>query len=423
MLSATPSFATEKSIVNNIVQLLDSQEFERAYALAVEQQEDWEGDPDFDYVFGIASRNTGHLNQAIFAFERVLQSRPFSKNARLGLAISYFELGNWDAAHRELTVLSTQAGLDENLLSQVAQYVDAIDRQRKRRDNPFYASARLGVGHDTNPNNGVEDEFVTIPSLGVVNLFDESIETSSLYSDLLLQARYVKQTDQHSGWRFAGSAQYAGYEDDVALDRTFMSASAAYFTQIAETDVSASVFYRPLWLDGDSLLNYYGVALTASTPLNRDFEIGADVTLASEDYEQLRGFDKDQLLGQVWLMRVFSNVSHRLAITLGTETAQNNQSFLDRDILGLGYRWRHRVDQQWEYQISLDYLDSEFQDINPLFDAIREDSFFSTDVSVIYVLNSQWALQSRLSYMRNDSELDLYEYQRLKFWLGATYEF
>ncbi len=423
MLSATPSYASQSEAVQQIMELLNQQSPDQAFALAIANQAELEGDPDFDYAFAVAAKQSGNLDQAVFAFERVLQLQPNAYDARFGLALSYYELGNLDAAKQELSVLQRALGTNSELSDAISTYLTTIDKQQKRREQHWVRHIRFGLGSDSNPNNGVEDEFITIPALGRISLFDESLENQSLYGDLQAQAAYVQPIDQHSSWQLGASILHAEYEDELALNRTFLTTNAGYKTRLNNIDVSGSVFYRPLWLDGDTLLDYYGVMLGASKPIEQRLIAGLSVVISSEDYDEFLGFDRDQLLANAWLQKVTENGLHRLEFQFGQEQASDNQAFLDRDLWGIGYQWRQRIDSNWEYSLSLDYLDSEYQGVHPLFAQTREDSFFSSDIELVYAMSEQWALISRFTYLQNDSEIDIYEYQRVKFWLGASYEF
>ena len=423
MLLATNVRAAQGDVSLDILTLLENKEVSSAYQLALDNLAEFEGDPKFDYAFGAAAKAKGELNIAVFAFERVLQVQPNAVDARLALAVSYYDLGNLDASEKELEVLKRFKINNANLSSTVNAYLSAIKVKRQQLENHWQSSLRTGVGVDSNPNNGIDDEFVTIPALGQIALFAESLENDSTYADFQGQFAYVKPVNQRSSWQVSGSISHTEFEDTLALDRTFLATNFAYRTQIKGFDISGSVFYRPLWLDGESILDYYGVTLTTSKQIDHGLTIGIDISGSQENYEELFGFDRDQWLTNTWVSLIKSGSSHRLNLRYGEEKADNNNDFLDRDILGIGYQWKQQFGRRWGYQLSLDYIDSEFQGINPLFVAVREDSFFSSDVEVRYALAERWRLMGRLSYINNDSDIAIYEYKRVNIWVGARYEF
>lgn len=52
-------------------QLIGAGQFEQAYQLAISNLTEWEGDTEFDFIYGIAAIESGSPNEAVFAFERV----------------------------------------------------------------------------------------------------------------------------------------------------------------------------------------------------------------------------------------------------------------------------------------------------------------------------------------------------------------
>ena len=59
------------------------------------------GNPDFDYLLGIAALDSGHGERAVFALERVLAVQPSNALARAEIARAYLFIGEKDTARRE----------------------------------------------------------------------------------------------------------------------------------------------------------------------------------------------------------------------------------------------------------------------------------------------------------------------------------
>lgn len=51
--------------------LITAGQYERALVLGDENLEEWEGDPEFDFLYGLAALEAGSPNDAVFALERV----------------------------------------------------------------------------------------------------------------------------------------------------------------------------------------------------------------------------------------------------------------------------------------------------------------------------------------------------------------
>ncbi|MES2664225.1 MAG: tetratricopeptide repeat protein, partial [Pseudomonadota bacterium] len=91
-------------LIDQLHTLMNAQDFERAYAVALSQSENHQGDAAFDFYFGWAALETGHPDQAVIALERTLMINPDQPRARLELARAYSQLHQWDLAEEQLAL-------------------------------------------------------------------------------------------------------------------------------------------------------------------------------------------------------------------------------------------------------------------------------------------------------------------------------
>ena len=411
------------STTEKILNLLKNQQIDKAFQLASQHADDYEGDSNFDLAFALAARAAGKYHQAVFAFERVLFVNPHSIDARFGLATTYYLLNNFKAANTELSLLSKYK-LSPQLSETVKQYVDAIAKKTLEANGYWRHWIRGGVGSDSNANNGSTDEFITLPQLGQVRLFDESREVKSSFYDIQGQTLYVKPLNQLSTWYVSTSLLHVGFSDKLALSKTFASFFTGYQTRIKSYDVNVSLFYRPLWLDSDNFLDYYGGKFGVTRKIWRDNTFGVDYSHSFEDYNQETLLNKQQSLVETWLEKPLYNGSHRFTLKLAKETADlSSNDFSGRDFWGLGYSLKQSINTLWNYKVSIDYLAGEHNAPDKVFNIVRDDKFIRAELDIGYQYNFQFRLLSKVSYLNNSSNLPLYEFSRYKFWFGLQYEF
>lgn len=92
--------AEDQSPVPAMEALVTQEQYQQAFALGQENLNEWEGDPDFDYIFGLAALESGDANDSFFALERVAATATDSglrALARLELARAYFVTNNLTA--------------------------------------------------------------------------------------------------------------------------------------------------------------------------------------------------------------------------------------------------------------------------------------------------------------------------------------
>ena len=105
------------------------------------------------------------------------------------------------------------------------------------------------------------------------------------------------------------------------------------------------------------------------------------------------------------------------------DSQQSRTNFNSRDYWGIGYRWQHLFGDDWMSSLSLDYLGGDHDEPHPLFEVVRDDNFQKAELELSYRVNPHWRLLAMLSYMRNDSNIAIYQYRRTRAMLGVRYAF
>ena len=124
------------------------------------------GQPDYDYLLGVAAIEAGHPARATLALERVLAVNPNHAAARLDMGRAYFALGDYDRAKVELEdVLAHDpppAARDT-----IERYLAAIQVRRRRAGAPRVTGyVEASIGHDSNVNAGVSQGTLFLPLFG-----------------------------------------------------------------------------------------------------------------------------------------------------------------------------------------------------------------------------------------------------------------
>lgn len=423
MQSAIAQQSEDAHEVADRILAMSQQSVQSALELAQQNAEQFEGDEQFDYAWGKAAQAVGDCQTAVFLFERVIQQAPAHIPARIALASCYLSLGNLDAANVEFSQLR-QLTNDSDVLEKLDNLINYAESLALKNEPGTTGYIGLNTGYDSNPNNGVDDEYVDTPLLGQIRLFPQSRANSSALLNTQAGLTFTNPIHQHASWFASANLDFSTFSQSDALSRGYLNLSAGYANRVSDINFSAQVFYRPVWLDGDSLLNYFGTVFRATKPVSSDIEVGADVLLTQLKYDQLTTLDRSQYIGSIWLSTpTFGGVS-RITLTGVDEPASDKQfDFHSRSGFNVGYRFLKQIDWQWAYQLSLEYGQTEFDSENPLFGVVREDDYFRLKLNSEYQLRTHWQLRGELSYSSNTSTLDIYEYDRSSVWIGVRYQF
>ncbi|MCW8956484.1 MAG: hypothetical protein OQL09_06345, partial [Gammaproteobacteria bacterium] len=177
-LLSVKTHAAETFNLQHLQSLFVSYQREAAYDYASQHVRQMEGNPYFDYFYGVSAIDTGHASVGVFALERVLLLHPKDHVARLELARGYFILEEYARSRQEFS--KVMAINPPAKVKQTAQaYLDNIRLKEARYRTTSNGYIELSMGTDSNVNGGANpDELV------LISLNEESLEQDDTFSSL-----------------------------------------------------------------------------------------------------------------------------------------------------------------------------------------------------------------------------------------------
>jgi tetratricopeptide (TPR) repeat protein len=174
---------------------------------------------DVLFRFATVASQTGDLEGAISALERMLLINPNLPRVRLELGVLYFRLGSYEIARTYLSAVLASASLPTEVRSRAEQFMAEIEKRRSA--SRFAGEVFAGVRYQSNANLG--------PANSVVRLFGQS---ANLNQSALGTA----------DWGVVGSMQLRHFydlqtQDKAALETQFTAYANRQF-QISAANVS-----------------------------------------------------------------------------------------------------------------------------------------------------------------------------------------
>lgn len=160
-------------------QLLAAGNPKQAYMLLLAEQGNLSGTPAFDYLLGVAALDSGKIDDAIIAFERVLAVNPKNAGAQMDLGRAYFLAGSIDLAEATFRALKA-SNPPPNALAAINRFLAAIAARKKGSQRQFNLWGETSLGYDTN---------IT----GVPNDFTAAIESSFNLIDVVPTGNSIKR--------------------------------------------------------------------------------------------------------------------------------------------------------------------------------------------------------------------------------------
>lgn len=399
-----------------------------AYALLLPREDAMAGDPRFDYVFGVAALDAGHPDKATLALERVLALQPNFAGARLDMGRAYFNLGDYPRARAEFNTVLGQ-NPPPAARQTIERYLAAIAEREKARDTLLTGFLELVGGYDSNVNNSTSQASVAVPALGnlVFTLDASNVEKHDTYT-MLAGGAEVSHQFRPGLAAFAGTGgRYRTNQNEDRFD-------------IASVDGRGGLaFGGQRWL---GRLSLQGERFYLDRKRNRDSKGAAtDVRYAVNDnwsgtaflqHNQFRFTDPNlqindfnQTLGGVAVTRTLGSPRRALIGSFygGHENAINDRADGDKDMEG----WRAAA--QFDFADSLDFFIAvggqrgRYKKVNLAFQTERRDKLYDGAVGFVWRLGQAWSLRPQCGYSKNDSNIPIYEYQRLDCSIGARYQF
>jgi tetratricopeptide (TPR) repeat protein len=168
------------------------------------------GQPEFDYLLGVAALDSGRIEDAIIAFERVLALIPNHAGAQMDLARSYYQAGSFDLA--EAAFLKLRASNPPPAAQQaIAGYLDAIQTRKQQTRAGWTGYGELGIGYDTNIT-GVPVDFgaAAAQSFNLVGIepTGNAIKRKAAFLQGVAGAEYSRPISR--GWSLFGGGELRG---------------------------------------------------------------------------------------------------------------------------------------------------------------------------------------------------------------------
>ena len=155
VLAAACTFAAADEI-SDARDLVKQGNAERAFQVLEPLERTRAGEVDFDYLLGVAAYDTGRYDRAVVAFERALLASPGFFSARFDLARAYFALGADDLAKQEFERLLKANPTPEGVRA-INDHLEAIERRRKGPQKRWKGYIEGGAGYDNNLSSTTPD--------------------------------------------------------------------------------------------------------------------------------------------------------------------------------------------------------------------------------------------------------------------------
>ena len=398
---------TTEEFLRRVESMIANNDAEAAYASLSNAEPELAGNVYFDYLLGVAALDTGRTSEAIFALRRAITMEPGFSGARMELARAYFESGNHGLA-RPLFVALLDESPPPGVRGVINNYINAIDARPSAPARQFTPFVELGAGHDTNANGSTDsDQF-----LGFM-LSPDNVKTESPFAELAAGFNYSVSSSTRLAWYLGGRAGHRHNPDAGFVDSTVVSGLGGFSWQRGSFFGRAGVDGYWAARDGESNSSYGGIDLLFGTRASHNWDLTLGLRGGALRHDStIDTLDVDRYLYTAGAQYRFDSLATLgLELVGGDDNAREassphgNSKFGGRVVLTAPLGGARLF-------ASVGSLTSDYDGL--FFGSAREDTQLTTTIQIEFrdVMTEGLSLIPRLRYFDNDSNVDLYKYDR-----------
>jgi hypothetical protein len=413
-LLAVPAVTVAEGDLAGAAELLRQGKHQQAYDLLLPAKDARSGDAEFNYLLGRAAFGAGRADEAQALFERSLELRPDSVDAHLALGRALFAQGLYGEALIEFETVLQFENLPPDLLTQVEIYDQAARQyldEGSRLTHFGYAETGFG-GYRTNSTRGSTggDQDSTYFNARFGGGIDYLLSDGyALDANLDYRFRYHDESgvrnDSDLRWRAAGSRILG--DDNLAAG--FRGRVSYRGDGIYRNDYSIFTTYR-LQVDDEDQVSF------RAEVRRRRYPTGA-----------LRARSRTTADVSVGWTRVVNEQATFSVTGHGGRNYATSRPDGDSTIYGA------TVDLDYTFSDSLGwYIFAWWEHDNFNTDALhfhpdeadqailrREDNLYEFGTSLVWTFAPGWTFRPEVLYVRDESNVDDFNYSSTEFWINV----
>ncbi len=402
----------------------------QAYAELAPLQDKMSGQPEYDYLLGVAALDSGNNEDAIIAFERVLATTPNHAGAQMDLARAYYATGSFDLAEagfRKLQAANPPPGAQQA----IGRYLEAIQARRHQTTAGWTGFGELGLGYDSNIT-GVPTDFGSAAqqafNLIGIEATGNSIKRSAAFMQGGAGAEYSRPLTR--GYSVFGGGQVNGraYHNEsdfnsVAAEVRFGAALNSGANQYRAT-ASYLMFDQQGAAPGDPQptndRRMAGVGFDWRHSLDPKTQVGAAIQVNSIKFPENEIEDFDQVFVSASWLKSFERAGVPMLYLTGFASDDRAPTrFADgttksKNLVGARSYLQYSLSSKVQVYNALGIIVRHDKDSYARSTVVEKgrDTYAEASVGLSWQFRDRCALRLQYAFSHNSSNIDLYDFNR-----------
>jgi outer membrane protein len=414
------AFAAELAeLMQRAQSMLSAGQAQQAFELLSEVEFEHAGEPQFDYLLGVAALDAGKPDRATLAFDRVLAGNPLNAGALVDRGRAHAALGNKAEARADF-----EAALNLNpspaVRARLEGFLAELGREPPKKGTRTRAYLALSLGHDSNVNFAASERDVFVP---VYRQSFELAQGSRRQGDAFATFAGGGALDYVFSERYAWNASVDAYSKrnqdvhefhlsalDLRLGPTFTG---------ARQQLRVAANGGTLLLGDDTYRKHSGLGLDYRYALQSQKQLlaGVQYTRYRHEDSESKVFDTNQSVALLALAipirkDILSTVTPY--VYAGNEDDRGGFIQGDKRFGGLGASVRLALTPTRTLTFNASAQRALYELKDPLFFERRLDRRYDASIAFSQRLRNVWTLRPQLTWTRQDSNLAPYDFERVE---------
>lgn len=420
------AFAAGTASLDRLQQAVENEQYAVAWQTAQTLKANYEGEARFDYLYGLAALETGHLDYALLALKRAVANAPEQVRPRLELARTYLALNNKASATNEFKA-ALELPMPALVRTNVEQQLQALAKgEEPVNQGVWQAATSFALGYDSNVNLGVSNASINLPIFGEVTLDDASVKQDSPLSELGAQLSYQRVQNAEQAWFISTSLNSKQYPDALAYSTRDLSLNAGKVLITGNKRYQLGLNLQALNVRDNSYSRSQGLEASLNYKLAADKNWLSALTWSHTAYQQASNKSQNNQtlqLSQQYQLN-YGDLGHQIGFAVSHEIpAENKFKYLSRDVLSLGYGLNKTWNTMQTSSIGVNAQRRVNQDNDLTYRAKRKDTRLTFQIAHQVQLTNKTTFFTNAGYVKNASNLDLYDSKKAFFKAGINHQF
>ncbi len=417
--------ALADQILDRAKQLLAHKQSSQAYELLLPLEAQRAGDPEFDYLLGIAALDSGHRERAIFALERVLAVQPNNALARAEIARAYLAVGEKDTARREFENVKREP-IPAEARATIDRYLSAISAAETTQVQGYI---EFGIGTDSNVNSATSNSQIALPAFGglIATLNSAATSKGDNFTNLSGGVNFTRKLNER--WSLvggvAGNAKLNQSQDQFDTDTMDGNLGARW--AVDNDALTLATQLQSFEVDNSRYRDSHGLIGQWQHNLDERRQVTGYVQYAQLRYpgQDIRNADRS-IVGAAWAQAFTGRTSPVLFLSVyGGQEAElaDGVPQLGHKPAGIRIGGQFKPAESWTVFGGANYEQRRYGGPEPIFLVTREDRQTDLNLGASYLMRAGTTLILRVADTDNKSNIDLYRFRRTVSTVSVRFDF